>query len=559
MKVTKHMFETAPHAKPSIGARLTHPSTVLFIGLLLLAFILGFIACEQGWHRTLRDFGEALTANPELVLSTVLGQDQLPILHVDMDFESYQYLLTQRERALQRGVQLASLTDQGNVQVTFTYAETRVDADVRLLEGPATMFEGDRWPFQTTALDPDGVLGMQWATLTPAHADSLLSWGYLASLRAKGHLAPRYTIARLVVNGKDWGLYALEELPSNAMLEAQGRSQAVLACFDPHRYLHAQGSTGTVPLPGHGFAYAETTVTRALGATREERAEALEDDASLRAAQTEVLDLLHKLETGQIPPSQIFPPEMWGEFLALTTLWRGTPALDWQRLCLAYDPTTQHFELIGKVAQAVHTLPTTTLPNFFLDDPTIQRAYVVALEMTLEAAYVPRLQAELGSSLETLRLATSNDFGYPPSPWAILAENQTLIQRQLAPPLPLEAVLTESNRTLVITLSNLQPYPVEVLGIDWGENFVSVLNPDWVADDATPYLVNTPTEGLVLRALSTETPHPIALHIPHTALPTETEGTSGNISIVARLWGLEEPRITVPVQEPPLYAPLEEE
>ncbi len=615
MKVTKQNLRASQRRR---GLPVWRHSS--FIVLLLLVFALGFITHAQGWDRYLRELVEAFVAHPAFTLTRLFAEDQVPVLHVNMNFADYQYLLTQRERALRVGAHV--IVGQDPAPATFIYGGAdsghlqSVDVAFHLLEGPAEQFVGEQWPFQVARVGPVDaeraeLLDWRWATLVPAKRDALLTWGYLAAAREAGLPATRFNLVRLFINGKAWGLYALETLPSLAMLEACQAEEAspispsesltttatwANAClrpigyFDSEAYLEALASLG--PGLGDGFAYAQPIVTDAIGPSRTEPASrgrfvaAFEDlsasdlggdNVSLDVAQTllvrrmEALELLYQWQRGELAPAAVFDVDALAHFLALTTLWYGTPKLDWRAFYVVYDPAARRFIPIANGGMSPATSaetsgPVTLLPQALMDDPVIQRAFLRALVELQAPAYLPRQQARLGSTLEALRLASGADLGYPPSPWTVVAQHQARMQHMLNPPRTLfvdMAGASEADVAFVLRLANLQPYPVEVLELDLGENAVVLLDPAWVDDADQDRLVDVKAltatsdeaETLVLHALNREVPSYVHLSVPLTALPTQRPAVPGEIQVVTRLWGLDQAaRVAVPVHEDYLQA-----
>jgi hypothetical protein len=605
LKVTKQNLRASKRGRSSPVWR--HSS---FIVLLVLVFALGFITHAQGWDRYLRELVEAFVAHPSFTLTRLFVEDQVPVLHVNMNFADYQYLLTQRERALRVGAHV--IVGQDPAPATFIYGEPdsgdlqSVDVAFHLLEGPAEQFAGEQWPFQVARVGPVDaeqaeLLDWRWATLVPAERAALLTWGYLAAAREASLPATRFNLVRLFINGKAWGLYALETLPSLAMLEACHAEASPIppsepltttetwadAClrpivyFDREAYLEAFARLG--PSLENGFAYAQPIVTDAIGPSRAERASSgrfvstFEDldsgNPSLDVAQTllvhrmEALELLYQWQRGELAPSAVFDVDALAHFLALTTLWYGTPKLDWRAFYVVYDPGARHFVPIANGGMSPETSgPSIPLPRALLDDPVIQRAFLEALVELQAPAYLPRQQARLGATLEALRLASGADLGYPPSPWTVVAQHQARMQHMLNPPRTLfvdMAGAAGADVAFVLRLANLQPYPVEVLELDLGENAVVSLDPAWVDDADRDRLVDVKVltatsdeaETLVLRALSREVPSYVHLSVPLTALPTQRPAVPGEIQVVTRLWGLDQAaRVTVAVHEDYLQA-----
>lgn len=522
---------SAPSSRQAARSRLRH-NTLLQVGLLVLAVALGFVVHQQGWQRPLAGFAASLARNPTSTLTALLGRSDLPTLRVDMRFRDYQRLLDRRTEALRRGVNLVS--EQDYAPASISLGDTTVAVQMRLPAGSAFALSGAAWPFEV-AIQDGALLGLRRFTLTPADATALSTWGYLETLRQAGLLAPRYELVRLVVNGSPRGLYALEELPTAEMLAAQGRPESVVVAFEPGAYWEAYARLGEA-LPGSGFQYAQAACAPYDVAASDSCSDAVRALRTLRASDWDA--------------------ERTGAFLALTVLWRGSAALDWRTLRLAYDPQSACFEPIGDGATFTPIAP---LPDALTDDPRLQAAYLNALARFSAPDYLTQLQADLGGELETLSAA----LGYPDLPWATLEAHQAVMRRMLAPSRPLLAWIEPDDAVLagalVLRLSNVQPFPVEVVGLDIGESARLSLDPAWVSESDRISLVDEPGTAarVVLRAAVGSTPRSIRLRVPPEALPAGGEWvwqSPDAIQIITRLYGLDNQNIPVPAYHDDLPA-----
>ena len=503
---------------------------VIAIGVVLLvsAFALGYLVCDQGWYRPVMQFLRTSISAPEFALPALFKRSEIPVLYMDIAFDDYQYLVEQRARALELGAY--RVDGDSSVPAVATAAQASpVAVTISLLEGPAQVFADNSWAFQITANADEALLGVRWATLVPVDVDALLTSGYLEALHQDGFAVPAYSFVNLTINGHPWGLYAFEELPSLSLLDDHAdNSKSVLVFFDSEDFLTASIELGEAPLV-ESFAYAEVAMATSRGLSREQRSEGLRNDDALAVLEHEAFDSLMALMDGSLPPSAVFDPEQMGRFWAHTTFWRGTPFLDWSTLCLAYSSETRHFEPIGN---GYSSIPGTALPKLFLNDPQIQHAYVRELSRFRSAVDLPALAS---ADLETLYLSMGVDLGYPVSFKQLIEARRAWIQHFLTPSQTVRAEVVNLGDALTVNLANLQSLPVEVLGLDLGENAFLPLDPAWVDANDQSALVDT-SGNLVLRALSGDIPRFLTLRIPHDLLPQ----AQGEIRLATRLWGMEE-------------------
>ncbi|MEE8390105.1 MAG: hypothetical protein V3S14_04815 [Anaerolineae bacterium] len=537
MRVTKGDTRRK-HKVPPLSP-LRSPSGVLQVGLLVLAFVYGFVIHQQGWHRPLATLVTSFVRRPAFTATALLHRPDLPTLYVDVRFEDYQILLDKRSQALRLGANVNIASDQDYVLASTSYDDASVAVQMRLLEGPVEGLEGETWPFEVMVQDDGMLLDLRRFTLVPADATVLSTWGYLETLRRADLLSPRYYLLQLVLNGSPKGVYALEEQPTAESLSDGGRPGSAVVHFDQSAYWDAYAQLGDA-LPGSGFQYARVAADCVSP-----------QETYTLSACTDAVHHLQALESGERTRSDAMDAEQMGTFLALTTLWRGTSELDWRTVRLVYAPVTARFELIG--AGGVLS-PVAPLPDYFINDPSVQMAYARALIEFSHPDYLAQLQADLGDDLEALRQALGAEMGYLELPWAALETHQAVMRHQIAPSHTLFARVEangDADDALVVRLSNVQPFPVEIVGLDIGENVFLDVTPAWVAESDRALLVDVP-DAVVLRAAVASVPRGVRLRVPPEALPRGREWdwqNPGEIQIVTRLFGLTDQNIVVTAEQ----------
>lgn len=485
----------------------------------MLAFLLGFLVSHGGWHRPAARALTLFLRRPAFAATSLLHRSELEGLALNVAFTDYQQLLDRRERALRLGAHLQD--DQMGVPATIHHAGTPVDVSLRFLEAPASSFEGTAWPFEVTVEGDQSLLGLRRFTLVPAGEHSLSTWGYLETLRRAGLPAPRFSFVRLSINGTRRGLYELQERPSPAILATHDQTGNVVVTFDASTYWQAYVHLGG-SLPGGGFQY-----------TRGVPILPLEED-SPSAVHEEGVALLEALREGRIPPSQAFDEERMATIVAITALWYGAPELDWRALAFAYDPATARLEPVG---WARPPGPPTPLPAALTGGPFLRREVAQALEQWGQPASLAQLRADLEPDLESLRLALGSELREVPDPWPALEAHQARMRHLIDPAHPAHAEFEEGTQGLVLRVRNLSPFPLQLAGLDVGEEVVLEVDPEWVVESDRALLVGDPGT-VVLPALEGPLPELIHLQIPLEALTVRGEAGQ-EVFLTTRVWGME--------------------
>ncbi len=490
------------------------------MGLLLLSLGLGFMAHREGWPQVILRG----VMHPRETVASWSQRATLPVLQIDLPFEEYQRLLHQREQARQLGFYPPHPQDIASA--TLTYGEESLAVELHWLVGECSLQSESAWYLEATVLEESGNEDFLRLALNPAEGDYLFDWGARATLRRDGGPRMDNSLVRLILNGKAEGLYVLEELP------VPTPERPILVGFDTRAYWAARADLCTL-LTTSGFQYAQFQVWQSG------------EDAAVRQ---EILARLHAVQAGALMPSTLFDAEATGRFLAVTTLWYGESTLDWRTLRWYYDVATDHLIPVSGGLRAAEVAP---LPALFTDDPRIQLAYARALQRFSRPEVLEELRIAFGEELET-RWWILGDLADAALPWARLEQHQRAMRAQLAPALPIVAYVADDPAGLRLELGNLQPLPVEVVGLDLGGNAFVPLKMEWVVEADRDLLLAT-SETLTLRALTGVVPRLVRVRVPAAVLLSG----DGEVEVLVRLVGPEMPEILVTAQDayPTLPAP----
>lgn len=245
----------------------------LSVGTLLALVVLVAWGARAQVHRTISRAIERWTARgaDHALAEGARPRSALPSLYLDFDPHAYQVLAMQQHKARHTGILLPQDVVPVEAQVhidRYSSALQRVldrrpgprtDVQVRLAGSrcdgvhPVDQWQPDKGSFEIQTLPDTSFLDMDAFTLrSPALCGYLDGWLYREALYMAGIGLTRTTFVNLVLNGENWGLYALEpELdPGGAAwfesldVERQGRLLA-------HADLWGQGVPGVCPSVAH--------------------------------------------------------------------------------------------------------------------------------------------------------------------------------------------------------------------------------------------------------------------------------------------------------------------
>ncbi|MCP5094101.1 MAG: hypothetical protein GY943_00960 [Chloroflexi bacterium] len=426
------------------------------------------------------------------------GSD-LPVLSIDIPFPNYTDLLAQREEALATGVFIAGESDFVNADVSLEGEQ--VPVRLRLQQGTAMhLGEDEKWNLDVRTRADTMLRGMsRFYLIDPADNQWLQEWAFLATVRREGLLAGRYQFVRLIVNGDDRGIYALQEGFAPPLLAANGRSPGVIVEFD------AESLWRTVRRFGGDVDAAIADPITNLGASDFQffaidtfQETSVADDATLSAQQAAAEDLLRGLQSGTLPATAVFDVTQYGRFLALVDLWGTTGTTALTNLRYYYDPEQGRLQ---PIAFNGHAETGRISPAMTYYDPQLQLAYAQAIAHYSDPAFLAELEAALDEEWQLLQTAVATEVSQSP-PWERLAAQQTILRNSLNPPQPVLAyfdpVVPTAANTQPIYVANPLNLPVEIVGFDVdGATFLEI-EPAWLVN-GTDLLTNA-LPGVVLSA-----------------------------------------------------------
>jgi len=117
------------------------------------------------------------------------------------------------------------------------------------------------------------------------------------------------------------------------------------------------------------------------------------------------------------------------------------------------------------------------------------------------------------------------------------------MRARVAPEHPLRAMLEPAGEDFVLRLTSLQPFPLEVTGLDVGGVARRALDPAWVRSQDRALLLKA-ENALVLRAMDGELPQTVELLLPREAL-----APGGELTLFCRVWDADAPEGRVAVLE----------
>lgn len=427
--------------------------------------------------------------NLERRLAVMAPSTELPTLTANIDFEAYNQILGERDNAMRQGILFPQ--DSTYVSAEIQQANDLVPVWMRLLPGSAQHLGTDeKWNFELLTRDETVLSGMSHANLIdPADNNWLNEWAFLESLRSDGLLTGDYQFVRLVLNGDDRGIYALQEDLRPVVLSDGTETDSVVVSYDVEPLLEAVSYFGDV-----GSAVADPISNLAGSDPRFLQVADIDDplvteDELLSQQAERATALLRGLQSGELAASDVFDAQQYGRFLALVDLWGAADALSPFNLHYIYNSETDRLEPLATNTNPLNNsfrLPAQAM----YQDPLIQAAYAAAAAEYSDPTYLSDLRDAIETDRSSLESALAAEVNSTPL-WDELAQRQKQLRLSLQPAQPVIAQLGSpelaQDAIIRVHVANALNLPLEILGFDIdGATFLES-NPDWIINGESHY------------------------------------------------------------------------
>ncbi len=207
---------------------------MILLFLLLTIIVAGFMA--NSWVKTkgysgLWDFGKTVSGNywngrkvnPESISIEIKNKD-------------LKLLERNRKRALERGVIINDI-DGDYVPATIEYKDEKIKVKLRLKGHMTDHLQENKWSFRIKVKDKETLMGMKrFSVQHPGTRGYIYEWIYHELMKKEDVIALRYKFINVQLNGKDWGVYALEENFEDDLISNNHRIKGPILRFNPDLY-----------------------------------------------------------------------------------------------------------------------------------------------------------------------------------------------------------------------------------------------------------------------------------------------------------------------------------
>ena len=447
-----------------------------FIAILLCGFLVFAVGTQVGQSgfvgKTLIPFvKEQIILLPKKIEAT-LRTPETKHITIDIRHENFMKLAYQREVALAEQHLVAGGDDF--VPATIRYGDESVKVKLRLKGDNVVHLEGDKWSFRIRVKGDNTLMGMkQFSIQHPSMRNYIYEWIYHRALEKEDVLSLRYDFIRVTLNGKDLGIYALEEHFEKRLIEHNQLREGPIIKFNED-LTWTEDFEQRFPFPEAELSGSGSYQSSDIDAFQTNR---LLTDPVGNAQFAKAIYLLESFRRGDIAASEAFDVQKYARYLAISDLMGAEHGTVYRNIRYYYNPVTSRLEPIGYDGSSGKFTEILSprragrgkqlFENLFKDAEFFEE-YVRTMERMSEPAYLDGLLAELEEELgEKLNIIHSEfpQFDYSEE---VFYRNQEYIRTVLNPAKGLHPYYHQATEDQIqLELGNLQTMPIEVLGLSY--------------------------------------------------------------------------------------------
>lgn len=397
-------------------------------------------------------------------------------IYLDIKHKDFQKLVYKREQALQSG-KLATVSNEDFVSGQIRHNDKTIPIKIRLKGDAVDHLANEKWSFRIQLKKDYALYGMRTFSIQhPKMRNYLYEWLYHRILAEEKILAPRYFFVKVILNGKNLGIYALEEHFQKNLIERNKNLEGPILKFDESTYWEDYVySAGTDHVTGLVNEAASTIDAFGM--------KSIQKDPILYERFLVGRNLLESFRNRKLPAHKVFNIKKMATFLALSDLMIAPHALVWHNLRFYYNPLTSLLEPIGFdgnagvpddkgiLIGAYYPQIDESWRSFYetlFEDLGFFEEYLKEVERISNVDYLDTFFSKINDELEKNHNILNKEFFYIHFSKELFYRNQQKILKALEPIKRLHAYFQKlSKQSIFLKVGNIQSLPVEVLYLSY--------------------------------------------------------------------------------------------
>jgi hypothetical protein len=436
---------------------------------------MGYSGLPEFIEITTSNYWKGRNAHPEVVSIEIKDKDLKLLSH-------------NRDQALQRGLIVNDL-DGAYVPATLEYHGKKIKVKLRLKGHMTDHLQNNKWSFRIKIKDKDSFMGMKrFSFQHPGTRGYVYEWIYHELMKREGIIALRYVFINVMLNGKDWGIYAVEENFDEELITNNHRMAGPIIRFNPEmnwvdRYNELLGQKTNPEFASYYAANPE--------AYRENKIIA---DSTQLNYYLKANALIEGLRSKKLSVDQVFDIPRLAKYHAITDLVGGQKSIDWSDIKYYYNPVSKLLEPVAY--ESFTAFPATELAGMYkyvvldstkfyedwhltlFSNTVFFKAYIAELERITAPSFLDSFFDETATELDEQLAILSKEFPYKKFEKNGYYKNQLMIKQMLNSPKALHAYYKGTRDKYVdIQIGSTEALPIEIKSVQIGNELLRPLKP----------------------------------------------------------------------------------
>ncbi|MBA3900312.1 MAG: hypothetical protein H0X62_08915 [Bacteroidetes bacterium] len=310
-------------------------------------------------------------------------------------------------------------------------------------------------------------------------------WVYHQMLKAEKVIALRYKFINIIINGKDLGIYALEEHFDEELIADNNSLKGPVFRFNPNLYWVDRYNEILKDKVTSEFAsYSSSNFE--IYREKKTLSDPIQFEYFLKGTA-----LIEAFRRGELPADSVFDIKKQAKFYAVMDLLGGHFSMDWSDIKFYYNPVTSRLEPVGyescslfptlKIAGNYRYKPVekgtfiNDFHNNLFSNPAFFKEYIKQVEIISEKEYLDNFFSTIEEELNENLKIIYTEFGYKKFDKELYYKNQKSIKKILDTPKGFHAFYNgKNNDTLFLQFGVIESLPIEILGVMLDDSLISL-------------------------------------------------------------------------------------
>ena len=408
-------------------------------------------------------------------LNTIKGilQRSDPLI-IDIKFKDYKKLQNKRNKALKTGILFKDGDDY--VSANMKYKNNYYKVKLRLKGDWVDHLAGKKWSFRVKVSDQKTLLGMRKFSLqSPKTRNYINEWIFHQLMKYENVPSLRYKFVPLILNGENYGIYAIEEHFDKILVESNNFKEGPIIRMSEDIYWE-EIQRGTSPN--------EVSATFFKSNPEPFKEKQILNNPILQKQLIKANNLLIGFQKEDLKTSDAFDIDSLAKYFAIVDITNGQHSSVWTNLVFYYNPVLSKLMPIGfdavprrdEISQI--SIEEIRKYKFFEDNEFVAR-YVEYLEKFSSEDYLKNFELHITDEYKDNMNLLYKSFPALISNFESMYINQNTINKKINPIKPINGYLENFNKNtkeLLISIGNNQNLPIQINGIAYKNKLIFIPN-----------------------------------------------------------------------------------